>query len=126
MSYYIGTGPSDVIDGFAKRYFYGLRRNDDGELFLVRSDQLKFGDENVITVNDLGEPEENFNDFEEGIDFLAGLDPKHQIEYANLRYPQYRWDGRYLTYYIDHTTGQFIQRLSEDYTYPEGLSGPGY
>jgi len=87
MSYYIGTGPTDVIDGFAKRYFYGLRRNNDGELFLVRSDQLKFGDDNVITINDLGEPEGNYNDFEEGIDFLAGIDPQHQIEYDNLRYP---------------------------------------
>ena len=34
MSYYIGTSPSEVLGGFIKRYFYGLRRNDDGELFL--------------------------------------------------------------------------------------------
>ena len=35
MSYYIGTTPAEVAPGFIKRYFYGLRRNEDGELFLV-------------------------------------------------------------------------------------------
>ena len=35
MAYYIGTTPQDVLDGFIKRYFYGLRRNNDGELFFV-------------------------------------------------------------------------------------------
>ena len=41
MSYYIGTGPADVINSFIKRYFYGMRRNDDGEMFLLKSDQQK-------------------------------------------------------------------------------------
>ena len=30
MSHYIGSNPTDVANGFIKRYFYGLRRNDDG------------------------------------------------------------------------------------------------
>lgn len=47
MTYYIGTSPTDVINGFIKRYMYGLRRNDDGELFLVKIDQLSGGDENI-------------------------------------------------------------------------------
>ena len=50
MSYFIGTTSQDVLNGFIKRYFYGLRRNDDGELFLVRSDQLQGGAENVVTI----------------------------------------------------------------------------
>mgnify|MGYP000014551421 CR=1 FL=1 len=126
MSHYIGSNPTDVANGFIKRYFYGLRRNDDGELFLVRVDQLAGGDTNSITINDLGISEENFLDFEEGIDYLDGVDQDHNVVYANLRYPQIRWDGRSLVYYIDPTDGQFIMRISEGYDYPENISGPGY
>ena len=63
MAYYIGTTPQDVLDGFIKRYFYGLRRNNDGELFFVVVDQLRGGDENVVIVNDLGIASENYPDF---------------------------------------------------------------
>ena len=126
MSYYIGTSPSDVLNGFIKRYFYGLRRNDDGELFLVQIDQLRGGDENIIVVNDLGIAEENYPDFEEGIDFLDGIDADHDIVYPNLRYPQIKWENRALLYYIDPETGFFIQRISEAYEYPQNVSSPAY
>jgi len=124
MSHYIGNSPDSIIDGFIKRYFYGLRRNDDGELFLIRVDQLS--GEGTAVVNDIGVGENNYPDFEEGIDFLEGIDADHDIVYDNLRYQQIKWDGRLLTYYIDPTDGQFIVRISEDYQYPENISGPGY
>jgi len=126
MSYYIGTSPQDVLDGFIKRYFYGLRRNDDGELFLIRIDQLRGGDDNIIVINDLGVGEDNYPDFEEGIDFLSGVDENHDIVYPNLRYQQFKWDGRNLIYYIDSNTGQFIQRISEGFVYEENISSPAY
>lgn len=126
MTYYIGTSPTDVIGSFIKRYFYGLRRNDDGELFLVQSDQLAGGDENIVVINDLGVAEESYQDFEEGIDFLSGINEDHEIVYNNLRYPQFKWDNRSLTYFIDPDDGQFIQRLSEKYVYPENISSPSY
>jgi hypothetical protein len=126
MSYYIGTTPTDVVNGFIKRYFYGLRRNDDGELFLVQLDQLRGGDENIVVVNDLGIAEENFPDFEEGIDFLDGIDLNKNVVYPNLRYPQIKWENRSLLYYIDQDTGFFVQRISEAYSYPENISSPGY
>ena len=72
MSYYIGTSPTDVIGSFIKRYFYGMRRNDDGELFLIVADQLA-GNQDSVTINELGIAEDNFLDFEEGIDFLSLL-----------------------------------------------------
>ena len=125
MTYYVGNNPQDVLDGFIKRYFYGMRRNEDGELFLIRIDQLQ-GQENVAVINDIGVSANNFLDFEEGIDYLDGVDQDHNIVYANLRYPQIRWDGRSLVYYIDPTDGQFIMRISEVYDYPENISGPGY
>jgi hypothetical protein len=126
MTYYIGTSPTDVIDSFIKRYFYGLRRNEDGELFLMKSDQLAGGEENIVVVNNLGVAEENYLDFEEGIDFLSGIDENHDKLYDNVRYPQFKWDSRSLTYFIDPTDGQFIQRLSQAYVYPEGTSTPSY
>ena len=117
--YYIGTTPSDVAAGFIKRYFYGLRRNDDGELFLQQLDQLRLGQENVVIVNDLGIASENYPDFEEGIDFLDGIDIDHEQLYPNLRYQQFKWENRSLLYYIEESTGFFIQRISEAYTYPD-------
>ena len=124
MSHYIGNNPDSIINGFIKRYYYGLRRNDDGELFLIRVDQLS--GEGTAVINDIGVGENNFPDFEEGIDYLEGIDADHDIVYENLRYQQLKWDGRLLTYYIDPTDGQFIVRISEDYQYPENISGPGY
>ena len=126
MTYYIGTSPQDVLAGFIKRYMYGLRRNEDGELYLMVTDQLAFGDGNTATINDVGIAENNFLDFEEGIDYLDGIDANHDVVYQNLRYPQIKWDGRSLLYYIDPADGQFIQRISEAYSYPENISTPAY
>lgn len=125
MSYYIGTSPTDVIGSFIKRYFYGMRRNDDGELFLIVADQLA-GNQDSVTINELGISEDNFLDFEEGIDFLDGIDANHNIVYKNLRYQQIRWDDRSLVYYVEPDTGQFVQRVTETYVYPDGISGTGY
>ena len=125
MTYYVGSSPQDVLDGFIKRYFYGLRRNEDGELFLIRADQLR-GGQDTIVINDVGIAAENFPDFEEGIDYLDGIDADHNIVYDNLRYSQVKWDGRSLIYYIDPEYGQLVLRISELYEYPEGISGPGY
>jgi len=126
MSYYIGTTPAEVAAGFIKRYFYGLRRNEDGELFLVVLDQLRGGNQNVVIVNDLGIASENYPDFEEGIDFLDGIDVDHEQIYPNLRYQQFKWENRSLLYYIEEETGFFVQRISEAYEYPDKVSTPGY
>lgn len=126
MSYFIGPSPTDVLNSFIKRYFYGLRRNDDGELFLVTSDQLAVGDDNIVVINDIGIASENYLDFEEGIDFLGGIDETHDKLYDNVRYPQFKWDNRALIYFIDPETGYFIQRSSQAYIYPDLISSPAY
>jgi hypothetical protein len=122
MTYYVGNNAQDVLAGIIKRYFYGLRRNNDGELYMMKADQLQGGDENVVTINTEGAAENNFLDFEEGIDFLDGLDDNHNIVYDNLRYPQMRWDGRSVLYYVDPVDGQLIVRINEIYQYPDGIS----
>jgi hypothetical protein len=125
MTYYVGSNPQDVLGGLIKRYFYGMRRNNDGELFFVRVDQLGSGSDNQIIINELGVAGENFPDFEEGIDFTDGIDENHNIVYDNLRYQQFKWDNRNILYYIDDN-GQLSIRISEAYVYPDGISSDGY
>lgn len=118
-NYYLGRDPEEVL-GQSTRYFYALRRNNDGELFFVRVDNLKDIDES-IEINESGDPNETFEDFEEGIDYLEGIRADHEIEYKNLKYPQYRWDDRSIFYYID-SEGKLVQRINRGYTYPTGVS----
>lgn len=117
MTYYIGTQPDGLL-GDNPRYFYGLRRTDDGELYLGRVDQLK-GDDS-ISINNLGPTEENYEDFEVGVDFYEGRDVYHAVVFDNLKYEQYRWDDRAIYYYIDDD-GQLVARVNSGYTYPTGI-----
>ena len=118
-TYYLGTSPDEAL-GDSPRYWYALRRNEDGELFLLRSDQLK--DKDSIELNLPGDTAENFEDFEPGIDYLDGIRADHEVEYANLVWTQYRWDNRNMLYYIGPEEGRLIQRINQGYAYPEGIS----
>jgi hypothetical protein len=117
-TYYLGTSPDEAL-GDSPRYWYALRRNEDGELFLLRSDQLK--DKDSIELNMPGDPAENFEDFEPGVDYFEGIAADHEVEYANLVWAQYRWDNRSTLYYID-SEGRLVQRINQGYTYPTGHS----
>jgi hypothetical protein len=118
-TYYLGTSPDEAL-GDSPRYWYALRRNEDGELFLIRSDQLK--DKDSIELNIAGVPSENFEDFEPGIDYFDGIREDHEIEHANLVWTQYRWDNRNMLYYIGQDEGRLIQRINQGYVYPTGTS----
>ena len=117
MTYYIGQQPSDVL-GDQPRFFYALRRTDDGELYFARIDQL-IG-EDAIEINLPGDPAENYEDFEVGVDFYEGRDVYHSLVFENLKYEQYRWDDRNIYYYID-ADGQLVARVNATYTYPTGV-----
>lgn len=117
-TYYLGTSPDEAL-GDSPRYFYAVRRNADGELFLVRSDQLK--DKDSIEINYPGEPADNFEDFEPGVDFFEGKTVDHELAYPNIKYTQYRWDNRSILYYVDNE-GQLVQRINQNYPYPTGTS----
>ena len=119
--YYIGTSPEQSL-GNSPRYFYAVRRNEDGELFFLRSDQIK--DKDIITINNPGVPSENFEDLEPGIDYFEGIDEDHEATDDNLFFTQYRWDDRSILYYIDDE-GQLVQRINFNYEYPDGISSDG-
>ena len=120
-TYYIGTSPEESL-GDSPRYFYGLRRNDHGELFFVRSDQL--ADIDDVTINEPGSLADTFQDFEAGVDYLDGINAEHEILYENMKYPQYKWDNRSLFFYVD-SQGQLVIRINRGYTYPVGISAEG-
>lgn len=116
--YYLGTTPSESL-GDSPRYWYALRRNEDGELFLVRSDQI--ADNGSYELNIPGPTEEDFDEFVPGVDFLEGIDTNHEKPKENMYYPQYKWDNRSLFYYID-SEGMFTVRINKGYSYPDGIS----
>ena len=110
-SFYVGPNPSDLIfDGLGERFFYGLRRTDDGELFLAKIDQL--GSDSLI-INKSGDPVKNYPDFEEGNEFFDGRDINHNLVYENLNYEQFRWDDANLVYYINNE-GELVVRVNQD------------
>jgi hypothetical protein len=117
-TYYLGTTPTEGL-GESPRYWYALRRNEDGELFLVRSDQII--DRDAYELNIPGPPEEDFDAFVVGTDYLDGVDTTHELIKENMFYPQYRWDDRSLFYYVDDE-GMFIVRINKGYAYPNGIS----
>lgn len=117
-SYYLGTTPAEGL-GNSPRYWYALRRNLDGELFFVRSDQII--DRDAYELNIPGPSIEDFEGFESGVDFLDGLDQTHELVKDNIVYPQYKWDDRSLFYYVDDE-GRLVVRINKGFAYPSGIS----
>ena len=112
-NYYLGQDPYSRL-GSTPRFFFGFRKNENGSIFLERSDQAKGKDS--ITINNPGDPADNYSDFENGIDFYEGIDVNHNIVFDNLKYQQYRWDDRAIFYYVDDD-GQLVARINNGHEY---------
>jgi hypothetical protein len=117
-NYYLGTDPQTRL-GDTPRFFYALRKNENGSLFLQRSDQLKT--DTSIELNRVGDESGNYTDFEVGVDFFEGIDVNHNAVFENLKYQQYRWDNRPMFYYIDDE-GQLVAVVNNGHTYDNGAS----
>jgi hypothetical protein len=117
-NYYFGEDPEKRL-GDSPRYFYGIRRNAKGSLFMIRSDQSK--DKESIQINIPGNEEDNFSEFEVAVDFIEGVDVNHNAVYPNMKYPQYRWDDRSIFYYVNND-GELVARINNGYAYPSGTS----
>lgn len=122
MSNYSGTTPDHINGALPDRFFYGLRRTDDGELFIGKMDQMSLDDS--IMINKPGDPTKNYPNFSEGEDFYEGRDVNHNIVYENLNYEQFRWDGRNISYYINEE-GELVARVNHSFVYDEGSSSNG-
>lgn len=117
MSETFGIGIEDLQQSLGNaRYFYGLRRTDQGTLYMVKADLLEL--EDGVIVNQKGAPSQNYNDFTRGQDFFEGKDTEHKKVFDNLVYEQFRWDGRNLFYYINEQ-GELVLKVNESHTYEE-------
>jgi hypothetical protein len=115
-NYFFGNTQEQVL-GDIPKFFYGIRRTEEGSLYFVRINQL--GDE-TLTINNPGDAQDNFEDFEAGIDFFEGRNVNHEIIYPNLKYEQYKWENRNLYYYVN-SNGELVVRIDQKYTYPSGI-----
>lgn len=122
MSNYIGFTPDQIFNSIQNRYFYGLRKTENGEMFVAKVDQTK--KDSSIQINNPGNPENNFEGFAEGQDFFEGVSVKHKKVYENLKYDQYRWDDRNIFYYIDDE-GNLVARINQAYEYDNTVSSSG-
>ena len=118
MSNYFFQSDQTLILGDIPKFFYGLRRTAEGQLYLSRVNQLNNDD--AIEINVAGDEEDNFTEFEAGSDFFEGRNINHDIVYNNLKYEQYRWDNRSVLYYVNDN-GELIMRINQKYTYPTGI-----
>ena len=121
-SNYIGFTPDQIYSAVQNRFFYGLRRTDNGELFLGKVDQLKKND--TLTINNPGDPQDNYPNYQEGQDFYEGRDVYHNLVYQNLNYEQFRWDDRNVLYYINDE-GELVLTVNQKHTYTDGDSSSG-
>jgi hypothetical protein len=117
--YYAGSvSLNDILGQGQSRYFYGLRRDDDGMVYFGKIDQVT-GTGSII-INIEGLTENNFEEFEYGVDFFDGrLELDHTRPFPNLYWDQYRWDNKNISYYISDE-GIFVARVNQAYTYPVG------
>ena len=113
MSYIGENGAAELLGG-EPRYFYALRRTDEGELYFCRVDQALGQDSAVI--NNPADGNDDFTDFSSGNDFFEGRDVNHNLVYPNLNYEQMRWDNRSIYYYIN-SNGELVARIGKAYPY---------
>lgn len=123
MTYYIGNenGLSDLLGADSPRFFYALRRTDDGLVYFGKIDQIK--DTQSITINDPGLASEDYEGFAYGTDYFDGrLAEDHSRPYENLHWDQYRWDNKNMYYYIN-ANGEFVVRINQKYQYDASFVG---
>jgi len=121
MTYFVGNDASlsNVLGEGNPRYFYALRRDEEGLLFFAKIDQLT--DTGLVTINNSGLAAGDYTEFEYGVDFFDGrLEEDHSRPYNNLQWDQYRWDNKNVFYYIN-TSGELIVRINQNYVYPPEL-----
>ena len=68
---YFGNNQENVLDGLDGRFFYGLRRTDDGELFFTKVDQMD--PDASIQVNKPGDPQKITVTLNKALTFLKDV-----------------------------------------------------
>lgn len=108
---YILEGSSS---GGATRYFYALRKDEEGNLYIARADLLSSTDE-VTLFNGIA-PEDLESYSVPGKDYFDNRDPStHELTYSrdDVKYEQWRYDEKLSTYYINDD-GDFTVAIGVD------------
>jgi hypothetical protein len=104
----------DSYNNSDPHYYYALRKNHDGELFFCRVD-INDNTEELILFENLM-PEEFEGITYPGEEYYDNRSPEtHELQYttAQVKYEQWRWDNRFITYYIDDN-GYFTVAINKD------------
>jgi len=114
MANYIGNGPTSTE---GKQYFYGLKRDDDGNLYFAKVD-LTSGTDSVTLV-DLTARGNQSSQYEFpgiGSDFFQGRGADHVLVDPSLKYEQFKWDTENMYYFLNDQ-GQMVLRINKTYNY---------
>lgn len=115
------SGLEQNYGSIANRFFYAIRRNEDGEIFLAKVDQAKKGDSVTIFTGEVSA--DTLQNFEDGQAFFEGRDVYHELVYPDtLKYEQYKWDDKNVFYYVDDD-GYFTLVVNENHVYDDTTSG---
>ena len=115
---YVGQAP--LQGDTDERYFYALRRDDDGQMFIQKVDMASPTDS--AQINRPGGTDGNYTEFQSGEDFFEGRNPNHVLVFDNLLYEQMRWDDKNIYYYVN-AEGELVLRVNTKYEYDNGVSG---
>jgi|TARA_B110000483_G_scaffold235428_1_gene306944 hypothetical protein len=121
-SNYLGQSPDQMVTAVQNRFLYGLRRTDQGELFLGKLDQMDAS--SSIQINKPGDNVNDYENFEEGSDLYEGRDVHHELVYSNLNYEQYQWREKNIWYYVN-SEGELVASVNTKRTYDAGSSSNG-
>ena len=107
-SVYVLGGTSDT----GAYYFYALRRDDEGNLFIRRDDVA--GDMVSPNVFGVHKPEEFDGAFID-YDFDEGRNENHTLKYTaeEVKYEQWYWDSKLVSFYIDGE-GQLVAAYGKE------------
>lgn len=118
-NYYLGQTPEEFFNK-NERYFYGIRRDEDGFLALSKINMDSSTDAiEVQNLNEIGNIEQTYDGFEEGVDYFDGVDAARNQNFIGLKYEQYKWSADDLYYYVDGE-GRLCVRINVPYNYSEG------
>jgi hypothetical protein len=120
-NYYLGQTPEEFFNK-NERYFYGIRRDEDGFLAVTKINMDTSTDAiEVQDLNSIGSIERTYDGFEDGVDFFDGVDAARNESFTGLKYEQYKWSADDLYYYVNGE-GQLCVRINVPYNYSEGIT----
>lgn len=106
-------------------YFYALRRDDEGNLFIRRDDVAN--DTNLLDVFGPNKPIEFDGEFID-FDFDEGRNADHTLKYTSdeVKYEQWFWDNKLTSFYLDEDDGQLVAAYGRENKWVSNVHNVSY